>query len=88
MSESRLQACHSLLAGKWRSWHLDADEKPLERAAWDWLAQEVVNRDLDGDAEIAAAVADGLFFDSVELYRHILKREVKCEELCREEVSQ
>ncbi len=77
MSETRLEAATSLLAQKWKAWQLAGADSPQRSAAWEsyhWLVKKVVARDFGGSETIEEAILDGVFFDAVELYRHILKQ--------------
>ena len=78
MSETRLEAATSLLAHKWKAWQLAGAGSP-HCEAWEsyrWLAKQVVARDFGGSATIEEAILDGVFFDVVELYRHVLKTRI------------
>ena len=80
MSETRLEGATSLLAQKWQAWQLANADSPERRADWEsyrWLVKEVVARDFGGSATIEEAILDGAFFDTVELYRHILKEPIE-----------
>jgi len=83
MSETRLEGATSLLARKWETWQLASADSPERQAAWksySWLVDQVAARDFGKKEEIRKtikeAVLDGSFFDTVELYRHILKEKV------------
>jgi len=77
ISETRLAAVEGLLSRKWRDWRLeqpaDDPQRAGHHAAYVWLAEQVVARDLGKSSVLQEAILDGTFFDAVELYRHILK---------------
>ena len=73
MSETRLNGVTTLLARKYRAW---GDGHP-EGGSYEWLVEKTVARDLGGRADLRDAVREGLFFDVVELYRHILKQSIE-----------
>jgi len=75
MSESRLQAATTLLARKWEEWQLS--QRDTHRAEYAWLVQHTVARDFGGDPVIEQAILDGLYFDVIDLYRHILKQSLE-----------
>lgn len=66
MTSTCLQGAASLLAGRVKSWGRCTEE--FQR-----LAEWVANRDFAGNADILSAIQNGMFFDVIELYRHILK---------------
>jgi hypothetical protein len=83
MSETRLEGATSLLARKWEAWQLASADSPERQETWktySWLVDQVAARDFGKKKEIRKtikeAVLDGSFFDTVELYRHILKKKV------------
>ncbi len=75
MSESRLQAATTLLARKWEEWQLSQHD--THRAEYEWLVKHTVARDFAGNAVIERAILDGLYFDVMDLYRHILKQSLE-----------
>jgi len=84
MSETRLEGATSLLARKWEAWQLASADSPERQAAWksySWLVDQVAARDFGKKEElrkkIKEAIFDGSFFDTVELYRHILKQPIE-----------
>ncbi|OQA98763.1 MAG: hypothetical protein BWY25_01986 [Chloroflexi bacterium ADurb.Bin222] len=75
MSESRLQAATTLLARKWEEWQLSQHD--THRAEYAWLVQHTVARDFGGNPVIEQAILDGMYFDVIDLYRHILKQSLE-----------
>ena len=78
ITDSRLSAVVSLLTQKldvWGAGKGNADE--VSRAAFGWLADCTVRRDLGGGQDIRAAILDGTLFDVDELYRRILKQSIE-----------
>lgn len=75
MSESRLQAATTLLARKWEDWQLS--DHDMHRGEYHWLVEKTVNRDFAGNGVIQQAIKDGLYFDVIDLYRHILKQPIQ-----------
>lgn len=76
MSESRLQAVTTLLARKWEAWEL-AEQPAGERAEpYRWLVGKTIAQDFNGSEAIHHAILNGLYFDVIDLYRHILKQTI------------
>ncbi|MBN1921644.1 MAG: hypothetical protein JW892_10395 [Anaerolineae bacterium] len=79
MSESRLAAATTLLARKWEDWQLS--QQDTHRAEYEWLVKQTVARDFAGNPVIERAILEGLYFDVIDLYRHILKQTVEKSQL-------
>ena len=78
MSESRLQAAASLLSRKRSSWQpvFDGSESNSDKG-YDWLVDQVVRQEFNGSQLLHDAIREGVFFDVLELFRHILKRSLE-----------
>lgn len=77
MSESRLQAATTLLARKWAAWELAQQPAGAQAEPYRWLVEQTAARDFGKNPALQSAIAEGLYFDVIELYRHILKHPVE-----------
>lgn len=80
MSESRLQAATTLLARKWEAWELAENPDGARAAPYRWLVEKTVAQDFNGSKDIHDAILNGLYFDVIDLYRHILKQAISASE--------
>lgn len=69
LSSSQYRAVLDLLIQKRGAWLISNKDE------FDWLVDMIVRRDLKGNEKIKKDIKDGIFFDAMDLFIHILKSE-------------
>lgn len=78
MTETKLRAVSDLLSQNYKEWR--AGENDAGKENFEWLVKQVVKKDFGDNAFLEKSIMDGSFFDTLELFQHILKQKMEKEQ--------
>ena len=78
-TNTQLNAVESLLIRKkifWQTQNPAMNQEQQAEGAFSWLVEQVITQDLGGSEDLEKAIHNGMIFDVLEFYKHILKKDI------------